>query len=634
MQAFLQKSILLTLLFTGHLVMAQVKFSATVSSAQISKNEFVQLRLLVENVKEVQQITPPDLKNFILVSGPSQESGMTSINGEVKQYIALNYILKPKSTGNFTIPPAYAKADGKEYKSNDVTVHVSNNTASNNKGNNNLNVPFAGINPFEDVAPQAPFNDYILKKGENAAEKINRNMFAKLELDKTSCYVGEPIIATYKLYTRLKSESSLTKNPSFNGFSVIDLQQPDVLNYTREKINGREYNVYIIRRAQLYPLQPGSLELEPVEIENNVHFIKEEYAKRENDLMNDIFREFAESTIPAAGMEEQKVTLKSKPATITVKALPDASTPSVFKGAVGNFAIEAALEKNNFTTDDACKLRLIISGVGNLQLVNTPDIEWPQGFEAFEPTTTDDYIKTTVPVSGQKIVIYPFTIAVPGKYTIPAIKFSYFNPAMGKYKTDSTKPIPFTVTKGTGKKDIPAVTTQKIEDNLLNKFFSNRRWVVSTIAILILCGLIFWLKRDKKKEKAKIEAETKAAGEKTAKQQFITTVADEEKNYLEKAGKLLQGESIVFYNELNRALKSYLSKKLNLPAETINKKSIAEQLDKKNISINTSIQLQQVINDIELQLYTPFPQKEKMQELYNNTAAIIQLLDTYKSQAD
>ena len=114
MQAFLQKSILLTLLFTGHLVMAQVKFSATVSSAQISKNEFVQLRLLVENAKEVQQITPPDLKNFILVSGPSQESGMTSINGEVKQYIALNYILKPKSAGNFTIPPAYAKADGKE----------------------------------------------------------------------------------------------------------------------------------------------------------------------------------------------------------------------------------------------------------------------------------------------------------------------------------------------------------------------------------------------------------------------------------------------------------------------------------------------------------------------------------------
>jgi len=77
-------------------------------------------------------------------------------------------------------------------------------------------------------------------------------------------------------------------------------------------------------------------------------------------------------------------------------------------------------------------------------------------------------------------------------------------------------------------------------------------------------------------------------------------------------------------------LKSYLSKKLNLPVQTINKKSITEELDKKNITVNTSLQLQQILNDIERQLYTPFAEKEKMQQLYDNTAGIIQLLDTYK----
>jgi BatD DUF11 like domain len=633
MPTFLQKTILLFLLITSHTAMAQVKFSATVSAPQIAKNEFVQLRLTVENGKEVQQITPPDFKNFIVVSGPNQESGMTMINGDVKQYISLNYILKPKAPGNFTIAAATAKADGKELKSNTVNVQVSNTLAANSGGGNNVNSPFAGINPFEDVAPQRPFNDNILRRGENAAEKVNKNIFIKLELDKTSCYVGEPIVATYKLYTRLKSESNLIKNPSFNGFSVIDLQMPDNVSYKREKVNGREYNVYIIRRAQLYPLQAGNLELEPAEIENNVTFIKEEYANRQGDLMNDVFREFAEATIPAEGIESHKVTLQSKPASVTVKPLPDATAPASFKGAVGNFAIEAMLEKNNFTTDDAGKLMVVVNGEGNLQLVNAPDIQWPQGFEGFEPGTTDDFVKTTVPVSGRKIITYSFTIAQPGNYVLPAIKFSYFDPRLAKYKTDSTKPIAFTVTKGTGKKAAPAVAAIKKESpGFLNTFFSNRRWVISLVAALILCGLIFWLKRDTKKEKIIAANKLKEQEKSREEKEIINAIAIEEKNWLAKAEELVHGEnSTAFYNELNFSLKNYLSKKLNLPVETINKKSITEQLDKKSVAVNTSIQLQQVMNDIELQLYAPFAEKEKMQELYNNTADIMQLLDTYKN---
>jgi BatD DUF11 like domain len=632
MPTFLQKTILLFLILTSHVAMAQVKFSATVSASQIAKNEFVQLRLTVENGKEVQQITPPDFKNFTVVSGPNQESGMTMINGDVKQYISLNYILKPKGPGNFTIAAATAKADGKVLKSNTVSVQISNTLAANGGGGNNVNSPFAGINPFEDVAPQRPFNDNILRKGENAAEKVSKNIFIKLDLDKTSCYVGEPIVATYKLYTRLKSESNLVKNPSFNGFSVIDLQMPDNVSYKREKVNGREYNVYVIRKAQLYPLQAGSLELEPAEIENNVTFIKEEYANRQGDLMNDVFREFAEATIPTEGIESHKVTLQSKPASVTVKALPEASAPASFKGAVGNFTIEAMLEKNNFTTDDAGKLMIVVNGEGNLQLVNAPDVQWPGGFEAFEPTTTDDFIKTTVPVSGRKIITYSFTIQQPGNYVLPAIKFSYFDPKQGRYRTDTTKPIAFTVTKGMGKKVAPAVVAIKNEpESLLNKFIGNRRWVISLVTVLILCGLIFWLKKDKKKEKVIAEKNSRVEAEKITEQQKIITVEEDNKNYLARAGELLQGSSASFYSELNYGLKKYLSKKLQLPIETITKKSIAEQLDKKNISVSTAVQLQQIMNEVEMQLYAPFAEKEKMQELYDGTADIIQLLDTYKN---
>lgn len=627
MQAFLRKIILLFLIVCSHFAMAQVKFSAAVSSQKINKNEFVTLKLLVENANEVQSITPPVINGFQLVSGPNQESGMTSVNGDVKRYIALSYVLQPKGPGNFSIPAATVTADGKTYKSNTVTIQVLNALGSNNQAGVNSS-PFGGFNPFEEAAAPTPFNDYILRKGENAADKVNRNMFVKLELDKTSCYLGEPVIATYKLYTRLKSESNLVKNPSFNGFSVIDLQQPDNLTYSREKVNGREYNVYIVRRSQLYPLQSGNLELDPVEIENNVHFIKEAYANRQNDLMNDIFQEFEGAGIPAEGMEEQKITLKSKPASITVKALPDSNVPASFKGAVGNFGIEAVLEKNNFTTDDAGKLNVTISGAGNLQLVNAPDINWPQGFEAFDPKTDEDLVKTAVPVSGRKMISYTFTVESPGIYTIPSIRFSYFDPKERRYKTDSTHPISFTVTKGTGIKTDTAAIAKKEGAGLLNKFFSNRRWVISLVAVLIIFGLMLWLKQDKKREE-KITAATAAQEEKS--DEVIPEIQEVKPiNYLEKAGDLLYGSSAVFYAELNSGLKLYLSHKLHLPIETINKKNIAEQLDHHNISTDTVIQLQQILNDIELQLYAPFTADDKRQEIYNDAASIIQMLETYK----
>ena len=110
MQPVLQKIILFFFLLTGYCTNAQVKFSASITPAEIGRDEYTQLKLMVENANEVQQIVPPSLKDFIIISGPNQESGMTMINGVVKKYIALSFVLKPKATGNFTIAGALAKA--------------------------------------------------------------------------------------------------------------------------------------------------------------------------------------------------------------------------------------------------------------------------------------------------------------------------------------------------------------------------------------------------------------------------------------------------------------------------------------------------------------------------------------------
>ena len=632
MQPVLQKIILFLFLLTGYCANAQVKFSASISPAEIGKDEYVQLKLMVENANEVQQIVPPSLKDFIIISGPNQESGMTMINGVVKKYIALSFVLKPKTTGNFTIAGALAKADAGDYKSNAVRLKVTAQSSGNNPAANLNSSPFNSIDPFAEPAPRSTYNDYILRKGENPADKIKKNMFIRVEVDKKSAYVGEPVVATYKLYTRLKSESNMTKNPSFNGFSVLDIQQPNDMSYRTEKFEGREYNVYIIRKVQLYPLLAGNLELGIAEIENNVQFIKAEYVNQQADALNDIFRDLAQLTIPPEGIDMQKVTLQSKPVSVLVKPLPDAGKPTTFKGAVGNFTIETRVEKNNFTTDDDGKMAIVIAGEGNLQMINAPEMLWPSGIEGFDSKATDDLFKGTVPVSGRKIFEFSFTISTPGTYILPAVEFSFFDIRDAKYKTVSSNPIEITVTKGTGKqKNVITEANAKSKDNLLTKFFSNRLRVVSLIAVLIIIGLIVWLKRDTKNEKQLADIANAEAVMQQKKIQ-VEEILPEQQNQLALAEECLhRNDAKLFYTYLNQELKNFLAKKLALPAEDLNRKNIAEQLDAKGISNETVVELQKLMNEIEWQLYTPFADNEKMKTMYDRASDLLQLINTYHS---
>ena len=631
MQPGLQKIFLFFFLLAGYGANAQLKFTATITPAEIGKDEYAQLKLMVENANEVQQIVPPNLNNFIIVSGPNQESGMTMNNNTVKKYIALSFIIKPKTTGSFTIPPSLAKADGIDLKSNSVKLKVTATSSGNNPGVNAFNSPFSGMDPFADPAPRSSYNDFILRKGENPLDKIKKNMFVRVEVDKKSAYVGEPVVATYKLYTRLKSESNMIKNPSFNGFSVLDLQQPADLSYTTEKLEGREYNVYVIRKVQLYPLLAGSLEMGIIEIENNVQFIKAEYVDRQQDIFNDMFRDLANATIPPEGIEMQKVTLQSKPLTILVKPLPDINKPGSFKGAVGNYTVNAMIEKNIFSTDDVGNMALIISGEGNMQMINAPVFAWPQGIEGFEPKATDDLFKGTVPVSGRKIFEYPFTVSKPGSYKIPAVAFSFFNTREAKYKTITINPVEFTVTKGTGKVNkINADTGTKQSGNYLAKFFNNRLRVVSFFAVLIIIGLIIWLKRDKRKENH-ANAKLPVAEEKIAEEKPVEEIIEGQQNPLAFAEECLQREDAnLFYKELNLGLKKYLSKKFSISTEELNRKNIAAHLDAKGISIDTAAQLQELIEEIELHLYTPFADNEKMKDMYERAHGLVQLMNTYR----
>ena len=609
-----------------NILLAQLSFTATISPAFIGKNETAELRLMVNNANLVEQIIAPLLNNFIIISGPNQESGMESNNGVTRNYIGYTYVLKPRTTGKFTINSAIAKADGKTIKSNRLTLEV-NKHASGNSASSNY--PGLGnLSTFKEQVTQSSFNDYIIKKGENIAEKVNKNIFIKLDVSKRSCYIGEPVVVAYKLYTRLKSESNIIKNPSFNGFSVIDLISATNNFTTIEKLNGREYNVYTLRKSQLYPLQPGAAELEPTEVENNLHFIKEDYILAHRNGLEDLFQDFAQTSIPPEGVYDEKVTLQSKTAFVNVLPLPEKDKPLTFKGAVGSFTIETAIEKNSFTTTEVGKLSITISGDGNMPMIIAPDINWPNGIEPAEPQAKETLNKQTVPVSGSKVFEYSFTTIKPGSYIIPSIAFSFFNVKEGKYKTITTKPITIAITTGNFKKPIyiSVLAAKTDKEQFFSMLFTNRWLIIFPIAIVMVIGLFLWIQHEKKK----IIRTSFIKNEETKKREALVKTFDQilQKPFVFTEEKLVDKDTHGFYTALNGELRSFLSQKLNIPLVTINKKRIAEEADKRGIAVNTSLQIQQLLVDIEWQLYAPFSDEDKMQDMYNDAASIAHALNT------
>jgi BatD DUF11 like domain len=566
---------------------AQVKFSTIINEKEIGKNDYVQVEYVVENAKSVEQLTAPAFNGFTIVSGPMQQNGMSIINGAVSKYEGLSFVLKPTAVGKATIAGATATVDGKQMRSNSVTILVTN--ASSTQSNPNTS-PF-GLTVPEEV-PEVN-EEYLLRKGENAADKIKNNLLVKLDVSKTSCYAGEPIVATYKLCSRLKSESRVTKRPTLTQFSVYDMVQPEANNPSIEKINGKLFNVHTIRKVQLYPLQDGSFELDPVELDNTVRFIRTDESGSNKNSSQQLLDEYMNG-LTQGKLEEQRITLSSKPVTITVKPLPSAGKPVSFDGAVGKrFTISASLAQSHIAANETVLLNVEIKGEGNLPLINAPQVIWPPAIEGEEASVKENIDKTVSPITGSKLFQYPFTVKQAGKIIIPSIEFSYFDPSKNVYKTIKTDSITADISKGSKKTTRAATHVTNIPDNSFD--WKKLLWILPVLIVTIL-GWLFGRKKNKpvKKETAIIPAMIVTDKLKITADPFETAKAA-----------LAAGNSQLFYKELGKAVWRILSEKLHITSSQLNKPVVTALLRQRGISATTIQELAAVLLDCEMALYTP-----------------------------
>ena len=377
---------------------------------------------------------------------------------------------------------------------------------------------------------------YLFKANEDVALTIKKNVFVRVGISKKECFIGEPILVVYKLFTRLRSESRLLKQPEFSGCSVIEMTTND-LTAEMEIIDGKPYKSYIIRKVQLVPLQEGNLILGTVEVENTISFFK---------TMNE-----ANNNVPVL---TKTITLGNTPLVVKVKTLPTEKRPDNFKNTVGSFTISTKVNKITDTVNDNNNLEITIEGKGNFQNLVCPVINWPNDIEYFDSDNSESIDRLNFPVSGRKKFIIPFSCKREGKATIPAMAFSFFDGEVKQYKTVVTDSIDINV--------LPAA--EKIDTFKLQAEVGNGKYIWIVLFIAVTVGFILWLSFFKKSSEK--EAVFSAAIEEESEPIVAKTNAEKLNNLL-----LIEDDKLYYQEAQNLAIALLETEDDNLKKEALKK---------------------------------------------------------------
>ncbi|MNK03533.1 hypothetical protein D3C87_213820 [compost metagenome] len=574
--------LLSVLLFWSAIGLGQIKVTASVSSNQVATGE--QFEITFSTTGNPESFDPPAFNGFQVVGGPNQSSSFSSINGTTTASISVGYVLIGVKEGEYAIGPATMVVNGKAYKSNAVKIKVTKGrSVPQQSGQSAQGGQGAGV-------PTG-----------NSAD-LSKRLFLRAIASKTNVYQGEQIAVTYKLYANIAIVGNEPeKLPDFNGFWSQEIKNgSQSVEWKEEVYNGTRYHVGVLKEIILFPERFGKLTLDPL-IMN--------FVVRKNVPSSDPIEQF----FGGGSYEDVKYKVKSAPVTINVKALPDAGKPEGFEGAVGTFAIGAAIDKSSVKANEAINYTLKISGSGNLKLLKAPTVNFPADLEKYDPKITDHLTESLNGVSGSREFSYLLIPRHEGNYTIEPLKFSYFNPSTQKYVTLTAGPFNLKVAKGAPGSNVTAYASGNQKDiKMLAKdiayvktnasglhkkgssfYGSAAYYLLLCLGPLLFFGAFAYRKQYRENNRDQVKVRGRNANKIAAK-------------HLASAKKqLLNGDKKLFYQDVYKGLYQYLSDKFNIPAAELNKENISEQLSAAGIATPLINQLTETLDLCEMARYAP-----------------------------
>lgn len=563
-----------------------VTFEMNLSKDVLGINE--RLRVDFTMNRDGDNFVPPDFEGFRVLMGPSQSISSSWVNGVRSFSKTYSYTLAPTARGKFTIKQSSIVIKGETYKSLPKEVEV---TAAVDRPD--------GEKTVDDVADES--------------------LHLVAEISKTSPYLNEAVTVVYKLYASPTIDVTNFRaldNPKYNNFwsQDIPVTKYDIQNTT---YNGKSYRSVILKRVVLYPQKTGELEIEPLSLDVSLQIPTNK-------------RDFFGGRIFA----QTNKTVSAGNRTINVKPLPTEGKPADFSGAVGDFQFSVTTSKTHLNASESLQAKVAINGKGNLKLFEIPGLNLPSSLEVYEPEFNESVRTTLSGMEGNVSNSYTIVPTFRGKYPIPSIAFSFFNPKTEKYQTLNSGEILINVLEGptsgssdntvaisNNKQKVVATGNQfvfnKLQPNLKaiggNFFFGSTSfflWWLLPI-LLIPIAILFGKKREaiaSDVEGNKIKRANKLA-----------------RKYLSAAKKAL-GSKESFYVALEKALHNYLKAKLKIETSEFSKDKIATLLSEKNVDQTTQEGFVGLLKNCEMARYSPFSDVQ-MQQDYDKASEVISQLD-------
>ena len=592
---------------------AQAPNIAVISQSQVSVGE--QFKVSFESNADGRNFTAPRFDGFTLVGGPfnSTSSSVQIVNGSMNRTVknTYSYVLRAEREGEFTIGPASMVVDGETIQSQPFKVTVMAGNASTGSATQG--------------AQQGGGQSQQTQQNTSDPQVSGQDLFLKVIPSKRAAYVGEPVVLTYKLYTRVPvSQLSVSKMPSYGGFWMKEANENGnngQLHQSSEVINGIEYTTAEVQKVVLIPQKAGKLTIEPMAIECMAQIITQRNTQRSNDPF-DVF--FNDPFFSRSYTNVQKK-IETPILTFEAKSLPENGKPASFGGAVGNYNFSATMDTDEVDANEAITLTVTVSGSGNVELVNPPAPVFPPDFEVYDPKITSSVEAGTQGMSGTKKAEYLIIPRRAGDFNIPPIEFSYFNPTKGQYVTQSSSPMSIKVNKGTGGEyneggvyannqesikylgsDIRHIKTGESQLRPMNSyFFGSALYFIILAALLLIFLVVLAVVKKRRQFKQDVVLVRNRQATKVAKGRLKNAY-----NYLKAQ------DQNRFYEEMSQALWGYISDKLGIERSVLSMDSAKEAMVGKGIDETLADEFVDTLNTCEYARFAPGDATSKMEGLY------------------
>lgn len=601
-----QKLVKLLLLFFAvatHQTIFSQKFYVQVSSKEIPENFTFDITYTVEN-GNIENFRAPKFDNFDAY-GPSKSENITIINGKFFKSFSLTYTLQPKKQGTFIIAPAQASINGKVMTTNEVEIKIIEPQKKPQQTQQQY------YDPFEEFFGGRNKSKPKQKSEEEIKKEISENIFVRVIPSKTSVYEGEQFTLSYKLYFRVQYQGlNALKTPSYNGFLMEEFElpkgEPEV-----ELYNGKKYYVQEFRRVALFPQKTGTLEIAPMDLQCIVGIEKPH-------PYNPFF----------TTVEPYEYNFKSNNTIINVLPLPEPK-PKNFSGAVGQFSFQASYDKTKVKVGEAIILKVTYNGVGNLRLISSPKLAFPEDFEVYEPKLLENYSTKGDKVAGTKSFEYTLIPQDGGIFTLPEYEFGYFDLESKRYITFKLpktnievkgKALPSVNLINFNKREKESIQKNTLSPNFSKSIYWSNFYTSNIFRVLAFTPLLLFFVGFSIRRKNYTTADLLTINRKRANKVALRRMQQAKKMM----NKNLEKE---FYNEVIRALWQYVSDKLQIPVAELSKENIALKLAEKNIEESEVIALNETLESCEIALFASTNKIASMQKTYTDAVNWITHID-------